>query len=115
MVHRSLACLFGVVTAALAPALAWGLDEGGGGNPEPENRDKTVASPPLHRSPQGVKAQSKASPTTASCMNANTQCLLACSGTEESAELTCSNRCRANLRSCTARIRKAPAAGGGRS
>jgi hypothetical protein len=111
MILRRLARLVVLVAAGLAPALAAAPDETSEVKPEPESREQTPASPPLHRSPQAVKAQSKSAPTTAYCMNANTQCLLACPHTEESVELVCSNRCRANLRTCTARVKKAASGG----
>ena len=113
MVPCRLARLILLVTAALAPALASALDETGGGKPEPESRDQTLGSSLPHKSPQAVKAESKLGPTTASCINADTRCLFACPRTDESAELACSNRCRANLRTCKARIKKAPAPRGG--
>jgi hypothetical protein len=52
--------------------------------------------------PEAVKADAKRAPTTASCLKANTQCLLACPRTEESADFVCSNRCRTKLNVCKA-------------
>jgi hypothetical protein len=111
MISRGLARLIVVVAGGLGPALATALTETSDVKPEAESREQVPATPPLHRSPQAVKAQSKSGPTTAYCMNANTQCLLACPHTEESAELVCSNRCRTNLRTCTARVKKAASGG----
>jgi hypothetical protein len=66
------------------------------------------------KSPEAVKAGSKRAPaTTASCLKANTQCLLSCPRTEESADFVCSNRCRTKLNACKARVQKAPLPDGG--
>ena len=46
--------------------------------------------------------------TEAGCLKANTQCLLACPRTQESADFWCSNRCRVKLRNCKAQVKKAP-------
>ncbi|HET7032470.1 MAG TPA: hypothetical protein VFJ48_05050 [Casimicrobiaceae bacterium] len=61
------------------------------------------------RSPEALKADARRAPTTTgSCLKANTQCLLACPRTEESADFFCSNRCRVKLNACKERLKKAP-------
>ena len=61
------------------------------------------------RSPEALKADARRAPTTTgSCLKANTQCLLSCPRTEESADFFCSNRCRTKLNACKARVKKAP-------
>lgn len=48
--------------------------------------------------------------TTAACLKANTQCVLACPRTEESADFICSNRCRTKLNVCKERAKRNTAA-----
>ncbi|HVN34594.1 MAG TPA: hypothetical protein VMU96_04970 [Casimicrobiaceae bacterium] len=60
------------------------------------------------KSPGAAKGGSKrAPPTTASCLDADAQCVLACPRTEESIEVTCLNRCRTKLQACKTRVKKA--------
>jgi len=57
---------------------------------------------------EAFKAEPTRAPvTTASCLKANTQCLLGCPRTDEGAEFVCSNRCRTKLNACKERVKKA--------
>jgi hypothetical protein len=115
MVDRPVARLVLLVTAAFVPVLSSALNETDGGKAEPEKRDQTPGSfnRPL-KSSEAAKGGHKGAPaTTTSCLNTNTQCLLGCPSTDESAELACSNRCRANLQTCKARAKKATLPKGG--
>jgi hypothetical protein len=63
--------------------------------------------------PDDPKLETRATTSIASCLKANTQCLLACPRTEESADFVCSNRCRTKLNACKERVKKAPLPEGG--
>jgi|SRR6516225_874945 hypothetical protein len=115
MLRRYLAHLVLLATAALVSAVGSALDATNGGKPESDDRDKkTFGGSLAHTSPEALKGQSKLAPAnTATCINANTQCLLACPSTEGSAEFFCSNHCRAKLNICKARVKHPPPPRGG--